>query len=167
MTHIVESTYKADEHEQAGGGRYVTERHVDNHGRPLTFGPYLLREGMDPVAIMAARAARLNDEFAARDAEAAEAAKGSTPWSKLEFRSALGPVAEQGLDELIATFEGNPAFDAATKRAMRTGFARYREALYIERPLRPEVLSMLGLLMALGIISQAQIDAVVAAAAQP
>lgn len=167
MTHIVESTYKADEHEQAGGGRYVVERHVDNHGRSVTFGPYLLTAGMDPAAVMAARAARLNDEFAARDAEAAEAAQGRTPWSKLEFRNALGSQTEQALDELIATFESNAAFDAATKRQMRTGFARYREALYIERPLRPEVLSMLGLLRTLGLITQERIDAVVAAALEP
>lgn len=164
MTHIVESTFTADAHVQSDGSRYVTERHVDNLGRVLTFGPYLCADGMNPATVMAQRAARLDAEFALRDAEAAQAAQGRTPWSKLEFRDQLGSATEQALDKLIATFEANPGIPDNTKDVMRTGFARYREALYIERPLRSEVLAMLGLLKTLGAITQAQIDAIVAAA---
>lgn len=164
MTHIVESTYKADDHEQKGGGRYVVERHVDNLGRPITFGPYLLQDGMDPAAIMTARAARLNAEFARADAEAAEASKGRTPWSKLEFRDQLGAATEYAMDAFFATFEGNPALTVEQKAAIRTGYMRYKEAHYIERPLRAEVLSMLGLFRQLGLITQERIDAIVAAA---
>lgn len=163
MAYIVQSTYKIDETPQPGGGYYVVERHTDNLGRVLTFGPYILSDGMNPQTIMQDRATRLDQEFALREMEEQESSNGKTPWSKLEFRNALGSTVEQSLDELIATFESNPAFPANIKKQMRTGFARYREAQYIERPLRPEVLSMLGLLQSLGMITQEQIDAVIAA----
>lgn len=166
MTRIVTSSYAADADEQAGGGRYVVETHTDDLGRTITCGPYLLRDGMDAEAIMRERAERLNAEFAAREANSGEAAKGLTPWTKLEFRAALGQAAEVALDELIATFEAAP-FDADTKRMLRTGFARYREATYIERPLRADVMQMLGLLQTLGFLDDDQIAAIVAAAGKP
>jgi hypothetical protein len=163
MTHIVQSTYTQDEHEQAGGGRYTTERHIDNLGRPMTFGPYLCMDNMDPQAIMQARATRLDAEFAAREAEANEAAQGRVPWSKLEFRNQLGQQTEAAMDYFFATFESNPALTTEQKAMIRTGWARYREAHYIERPLRAEVLTLLGLFKALGLITQERIDAIVAA----
>jgi hypothetical protein len=46
---------------------------------------------------------------------------------------------------------------------IRTGWARYREAHYIERPLRAEVLTLLGLFKLLKLITQERIDAIVAA----
>lgn len=164
MTQIVESSFTQDAHEQPGGGRRVVERHVDNLGRPITVGPYLCLDGMDPQEIMQLRAARLNAEFAARDAEAVEAARGHIPWSKLEFRDALGPQTEAGMDAFFAGFEAHPGLSTEQKAVIRTGYARYREAHYIERPLRAEVLALLGLLQQLGLITQERIDAVVAAA---
>lgn len=163
MTNIVESTYTEDAHEQQGGGRYVIERHVDNLGRPMTFGPYLCALGMNPANVMAARAVRLNAEFASQDAEAAEAANGRTPWSKLEFRDQLGQATEAGMDYFFATFEGNPGLTNEQKAMIRTGWNRYKEAHYIERPLRAEVLSLLGLFKLLGLITQERIDAIVVA----
>lgn len=163
MTNIVESTYTQDAHEQVGGGRYTYERHVDNLGRPLSFGPYLCADNMNPESVMQARAVRLNAEFAARDAAASEAAQGRIPWSKLEFRDQLGKATEASMDYFFATFESNEALSAEQKAMIRTGWARYKEAHYIERPLRPEVLSLLGLFMALGMVTQAQIDEIQAA----
>lgn len=163
MTQIVESTYSQDAHEQVGGGRYTTERHVDNLGRPLTFGPYLCAANMDPQAIMQARAVRLNADFATRDAEAAEVAQGRIPWSKLEFRDQLGAETEVGMDAFFAGFENHPALTTEQKAVIRTGYNRYREAHYIERPLKAEVLSLLGLLQQLGLITQERIDSIVAA----
>lgn len=161
MTQIVESTY-TDGPEQADGRRYIIERHVDDLGRPLTF-EYLASDDMSPQAILQARAERLNADFAARDAEAAEAARGRIPWSKLEFRSQLGQQTEAAMDYFFATFESNPDLTTEQKAMIRTGWARYREAHYIERPLRAEVLTLLGLFKALGLITQERIDAIVAA----
>lgn len=163
MTSIVESTYTQDDHEQAGGGRYTTERHVDNLGRPMTFGPYLCADGMDPQAILQARAARLNADFAARDSEANEAAQGRIPWSKLEFRDQLGQQTEVAMDAFFASFQARLDLTDTQKAVIRTGYNRYQEAHYIQRPLRPEVLSLLGLLKSLGLITQERIDAIVAA----
>ncbi len=161
MTQIVESTY-TEGPEQADGRRYVTERHVDDLGRPMTF-EYLATDGMNRQEVLTTRAARLNADFAARDAEAAEAAHGRIPWSKLEFRDQLGQQTEAAMDHFFATFESNPALTTEQKAMIRTGWARYREAHYIERPLRAEVLTLLGLFKALGLITQERIDAIVAA----
>lgn len=162
MTSIVESTYREGS-VQADGRRTITERHVDDLGRPLSF-IYLCTDDMSPQAIMDARAARLNADFAARDAEAAEASQGRIPWSKLEFRDALGQQTEVAMDAFFAGFESHPALTTEQKAVIRTGYNRYQEAHYIERPLRPEVLSLLGLLKSLGLITQERIDAVVEAA---
>lgn len=164
MTVITQSIYIADEHTQASGARYVIERHTDDLGRVMQFGPYLCEPDMNPENIMLERAARLNQDFAARDAESAQAAQGRIPWSKLEFRDQLGSQTEQAMDEFFATFESNPALTAQQKNQIRTGWRRFQEAHFIERPLRSEVLSMLGLLQALGLITQQQIDNIVAAA---
>jgi hypothetical protein len=161
MTQIVESTY-TEGPTQSDGRRSVTERHVDDLGRPMTF-EYLCSDSMTPQAILDARAARLNADFASRDAEAAEAARGRIPWSKLEFRNQLGQQTEAAMDYFFATFETNPALTTEQKAMIRTGWARYREAHYIERPLRAEVLAILGLFKLLGLITQERIDAIVTA----
>lgn len=162
MTQITQSSWTEDEQPQADGRRWVTERHVDDLGRPMTFN-YLAGDDMDRAAIMAARADRLNAEFAARDAEASEAARGRIPWSKLEFRDQLGQATEVAMDAFFAGFEAHPSLTAEQKATIRTGFNRYKEAHYIERPLRTEVLALLGLLKTLGLITQERIDAIVAA----
>lgn len=162
MTQITQSTWTEDGASQADGRRWVTERHVDDLGRPMTF-TYLASDGMDRSAIMAARATRLNADFAAKDAESAEAARGRIPWSKLEFRDQLGQATEVAMDGFFASFEARNDLTDQKKAAIRTGFNRYKEAHYIERPLRPEVLSLLGLLKTLGLITQERIDAIVAA----
>ena len=58
--HIVSSSYIADAHSQANGGRYVTEYHTDNAGLVLQLGPYLAEAGTDIEALMLSRAAILN-----------------------------------------------------------------------------------------------------------
>lgn len=161
---IQTSTYTEDAHTQPGGGRYVTERHTDTLGRVLTFGPYLLAEGASAEAVMALRVARLNAEFITRQQEEAAAAVGRTPWSKLEFRNALGSTAEQWLDRLIATLETYALSSEAMRDQLRTGFRRYAEASYIERPLRPEVITLLGTIRAMGgPLTEAQIAAIIEA----
>lgn len=162
MTSIVESTF-TEGPAQADGRRYIFERHVDNLGRPMTF-EYLATDDMDRQAILSARVTRLNADFAARDAEASEAARGKTPWSKLEFRDQLGQAAEVAMDAFFATFETNGALTDQQKAVIRTGINRYKEAHYIERPLRAEVLSLLGLLKSLGLITQERIDLITEAA---
>ncbi len=164
MTHIVQSTYTEDAHTQSGGERYVIERHTDNLGRVLTFGPYLCAPAMNPQTVMELRAERINAEFAARDAEELEASNGRAPWSKLEFRNQLGSVTEAGMDAFFAGFEAHPELTVEQKAAIRTGWNRYKEAHYIERPLRPEVLAMLGLLQSLGLITAERIAEIVTAA---
>ena len=164
MTQIVESTYTQDAHEQQDGSVYTTERHLDDLGRVMTFGPYLCAPGMDPATVMALRATRINAEFALREAETEASRAGRAPWSKLEFRDQLGAQVEYGMDAFFASFESNPGLTVEQKAAIRTGYRRFEQSHFIERPLRPEVLSMLGLLKLLGLVTQEKIDAVAAAA---
>lgn len=164
MNSIITSRFVEDAHVQQDGSRYITERHTDNLGRPLTFGPYLCPPNVNPQVVMELRAERLNAEFAVRAEAEALAARGRIPWSKLEFRDALGTDVEQKLDELFATFESNPAFTIEQKRRIRTGWNRHREAHYIERPLRAEVVEMFALAQALGIMTAEKAAEVIAAA---
>lgn len=164
MTVITQSVYIEDDYTQADGSRYVIERHTDDLGRVMQFGPYLCYPDMNPQNIMSARAARLNADFAAREAEELQASQGRIPWSKLEFRNQLGATTEQSMDEFFATFENNPSLTVDQKKQIRTGWRRFQEAHFIERPLKQEVLTMLDLLKSLGLITQQQIDNIVAAA---
>lgn len=164
MTTITQSIYIEDDHVQQDGSKYVIERHTDNLGRVLQFGPYLCEPGMNPQTIMDLRAARLNADFALRELEESQAAQGRIPWSKLEFRNQLGVTTEQAMDEFFATFETNNSLTSEQKKQIRTGWRRFQEAHFIERPLRAEVLTMLGLLQTLGLITQEQINNIVTAA---
>lgn len=164
MTRIVDTQATVDEHVQADGSRMATERHIDDLGRPMTFGPYRLGPGESADTIAALRAERLNVEFAARDAEIAQASLGHIPWSHLEFEDQLGVAAADQMLEFFNFFEGNGNLTPELKRVIRRGWHRYNRAHYIERPLRAEVLQLLALLRTLGILDQARIDAVVAAA---
>lgn len=162
---IQTSAYTQDATPQADGSYYVVERHTDTLGRVLQFGPYSLSPGMDPNAIMVARAQRLNADFANQYANEVQAAQGRTPWTHLDFRDQLGSTTEQAMDAFFAGFETNSGLTPAQKDLVRTGWRRFQEASFIDRPLRTEVLSLLGLLLSLGLITQAQIDAINAASA--
>lgn len=65
--------------------------------------------------------------------------------------------------ETHAGFEGSPLLTAEQKAAIRSGLEDFKEAKYIERPFRPDVLQLLSLYEAIGLLSKAQADAVRAA----
>ncbi len=67
---IVTSEAIQDAYTQPGGSRYVIERHTDNLGQVYQVGPWLAAPGADVQAILAARAAELNDQLAAVEAQA-------------------------------------------------------------------------------------------------
>ena len=67
---IVSSTYTTDAHQQVGGGRWTIERHTDNTGRVHTVGPWLWNGADDRDAILSARAAQINEDLAAAEADA-------------------------------------------------------------------------------------------------
>lgn len=163
-TRIVETAVQVDEHEQGDGSRFATERHTDNLGRQLTFGPYRLGEGESAQTIAQMRAARLNLEFAARDAEAEQAAQGRLPWTHLDFEDQLGADVVAPMLAFFQSFESSESLSPLQKATIRVGWHRYQIAQYIERPLRAEVLQLLGLLQQLGLITQERIDDVIAAA---
>jgi len=67
---IVSSTYTQDAHSQVGGGKYVIEQHTDSEGKVYQVGPYVVPDGFDMNARLAARASQLSAQLA--DEEAAQ-----------------------------------------------------------------------------------------------
>lgn len=67
---IVSSETIIDAHTQAGGGRYVIERHTDDAGVVHQVGPYLAPEGFDTAARLAARAVEIDAQLAEAEAQA-------------------------------------------------------------------------------------------------
>lgn len=66
---IVSSSYSTDAHSQAGGGRWTIERHTDSTGRVHTVGPYLWDGVSNRDTLLSARAAQINEQLAADEAE--------------------------------------------------------------------------------------------------
>jgi len=66
---IVSSASTLDAHTQTGGGaRYLVERHTDDLGLVHTVGPYLVPDGFDVAARLAARVTEMNVNFAEKEA---------------------------------------------------------------------------------------------------
>lgn len=68
---------------QADGRRVVVERHTASDGQTYLYD--YLNDGIDPQAIMAARAERLNAQLAEQDAALAAVAGTTLPLSPYEF----------------------------------------------------------------------------------
>lgn len=67
---IVSSEAIVDDYTQAGGGRYVVERHTDSTGTVHQVGPYLVDQGYDVQARLVTRAAEIDEQLAEAEAAA-------------------------------------------------------------------------------------------------
>ncbi len=94
----MESTYKIDDHAQADGRRYVTEKHVVD-GVTYTF-EYLAGDDHDHTLTMQTRAERLAQELQRRAAAIAEGMNGEIPVTRLEFLRRLFPEERVACREL-------------------------------------------------------------------
>lgn len=144
---------------QADGRRWVRETHVTTDGDELKFD-WLGTQ--DAQMVLDERVALLNAQYAARAAARALVAGSLIPLSKLEFRNLFG-AAKPAIDAFNAGFEASPLLSAAQKAAIRSGLEDFKEARYIERPFRADVLALIGLYQTIGILSAEQADAVRAA----
>ena len=162
MSYIITSSYTEDAHTQAGGGRYVTERHTDARGQTYEF-TYLLPTTTTAQAVMEARAARLEAQIA--EQREAEALVSGTllPLTKLKFRELFTPTERALIDGFRVGLEGNPQLTAEQKAAIRTGFADFDTAQNIVRPFLPQVLAMLDLFVSLGLLTVERRTAIVEA----
>lgn len=148
MTSIVSSTY-TEGPAQADGRRPVKERHVDGNGEVYEFD-WLGSQDVTPV--LEARAARLSAQLSERAAAEAQVAGTLLPLTKFQFRKLFR--AKQGLvDEFNASFESNAGLSAELKRAIRSGLENYRTSGSVARPFLPEVVQMIGLYQALGMLT--------------
>lgn len=159
---LVSSSFEQDAHEQQDGSRYVTERHTDSDGREYQY-VYACPVGVSPQTVMEERASVLNAQLADREAARALVAGTLLPLSKLKFRELFTHAERMGVDALHAGFESSQALTTEQKAAIRTGLEDYRMAEHIDRPFDTRVQQMLGLYVALGLLTQARADAIMAA----
>lgn len=155
---IVSSSY-TEGPPQVDGRRWVRETHATSEGDELKF-EWLCTQ--DAQMVLEERAALLNQQYAARAAARALVVGSLIQLSKLEFRNLFG-AAKPAVDAFNAGFEASPLLTAAQKAAIRSGLEDFKEARYIERPFRPDVLALIGLYQSIGILSAEQADAVRAA----
>lgn len=159
MTRVIESRHTEGQPE-ADGRTLVRETHTTDDGESITFE--WLRDGQDIALVLQARATELNRQYDAK--ESAEAVIEGTliPMSHLEFRNLFGDKRE-GIDGFNATFEANGALTSAQKAKIRTGLEDFRHAKNITRPFKPEVVQMVNLYKALGLLSESEAAVVIAA----
>lgn len=156
---IVSSTY-TEGPAQVDGRRYVTERHTDDEGREHKF-EWL--GDQDAALVLTARAERLNALIAEKRAAQLVVAGTRLPMTKWEFRQIFTAEERAMADAFEAGLEANPALDATTKAAIRTGFKDFNASQGVNVPFVPAVHQMLGLFVGVGILSAARRDEIVAA----
>lgn len=161
MSRVIES-HHTEGRPEADGRTLVRETHTTDDGESITFE--WLRDGQDIALVLQARAAELNRQYEAK--ESAEAVIDGTliPMSHLEFRN-LFKDKREGIDEFNATFETNGALTAQQKSKIRTGLEDFRHSKHITRPFKPEVLEMVNLYKAMGLLTDSEAAAVLAAGA--
>lgn len=99
---IVSSSYQADPPD-ALGRMAIVERHIDHTGREHMV-VYVCDAGLDPEAIMAARAIRIGADVDRKAAEAMAATDGAvvSAWTKKEFWLRVTPAEYAACKALIA-----------------------------------------------------------------
>lgn len=159
MTNIIESTY-TEGPPQADGRRYVKERHTDSEGKTYE---YEWLGSQDPAPVLAARAARLNAQLA-EQAAVQELITGTLlPLTKLKFRELFTTAERMGIDALHATFEAHPSLTVEQKAMLRTGLEDYKVAENITRPFDVRVQTMIGMYVAMGLLTAERMTAIVEA----
>ena len=145
---IVSSSY-SEGPLQADGRRYVSETHVDVHGRTYTF-EWL--GDQDAGYVLEARAATLSAELEAKAAAEAVVVGTRAPLTHLEFRRLFTEEELEFVDELNDTFESREDLDAATKRKIRTSIKNYEMSEYVRLD-DPATATGLYLYVLLGILT--------------
>lgn len=156
---IVNSTF-TEGPQQFDGRRYVTEHHTDDKGVQYV---YEWLGALDAALVMQERAAKLNAMLAMQAAAQALVAGTLLPMTKLKFRELFTFPERMGIDALHAGFETHPALTAEQKAMLRTGLEDYRMAENIARPFDSRVVSMLGMYVALGLLTQERMAQIVSA----
>jgi hypothetical protein len=156
MTSIVESTY-TEGPAQVDGRRYVKERHVDDAGESFE---YEWLGDQNAQVVVDARAVRLNTLLAERAAAEAVVSGTRLPLTKYQFRQLFG-AKQVAVDAFNATYESNAQLSEQQKALIRTGLKNFEASTAVVRPFVADVLGMLALYVALGILTQAESDAIV------
>lgn len=110
---------------QADGRRYVYERHTFDNGGFVEY-TYMADETIDPAIVMAARAARLNAEMAAKEAALMIASDGALPLTKLQFRRLFSADEQKAIDRFNIQFESRSDLTDGQKDSVRSGLENFK-----------------------------------------
>lgn len=147
---IVSSTF-TEGPAQVDGRRYVTEVHTDDAGKTYAF-EWL--GDQDASLVLAARAERLNALIAEQRAAQLVVAGTRLPMTKWEFRQIFTAEERAAADFFETTIETNPALDAFTRAAVRTGFKDFHASQGVNVPFLPAVNQMLYLFVSVGVLTE-------------
>ena len=150
MTAIVSSTY-IENHLQADGRYYVTERHLLDDGRSVDF-EYLANAQIDPALVMTERAARLAADLQAQEASSAEAANGVIPLTKYQFRQRFTFQERVAIDQFNGgAYLTSELLTAEQKAGMTTMLEDYKAATEV-RLTDPATIAAVQMYEGLGLI---------------
>jgi hypothetical protein len=151
MATIVSSTHIAG-HPQQDGRRYIKERHLLDDGRSVDF-EYLADAQINPDAVMAERAARLSAELQAQEASSAEAANGSLPLTKYQFRQRFTFPERVAIDQFNGgAYLVSDALTVEQKAGMTTMLEDYKAATEVRLD-DPATISAVQMYEGLGLIA--------------
>lgn len=143
---------------QIDGRRYVKETHTDDRGKTYE---YEWLGDQDITQVIEHRRNSLND-LIARDRAAQELVFGTKlPLTKYQFRQLFTQPERVAIDAFESTFETNASIDSVTKSIIRSGLKDFNAAQDIARPFVAEVIDMLSIFAAIGLITNERKDQIV------
>lgn len=157
MPRITLSTYTEGQPET--GGRWVREVHITDDGMELV-NSWLGTE--DAALVMSARAAEYDRQFAAQEAAIQRASNTMTPLTHLQFVRLFPPAARADIFAMHANIWTAPGLTAQQRKDINAGWEMFKMAGHINRPFEPDVLQMIGLYQALGMITSETAASVIA-----
>lgn len=161
MTRVIRATL-TEASPEADGRRWVHERHECDDGQVLT-ASYLARPETLVLDVLQARSAEYNRQFELRDEASGIVAGSKIPLTHLEFLSLFPPAPAGRILRLHATIWEYPGLTDEMREQINLGWEKFRMASFIRRPFDQQVVAMIALYRQLGLLTQAEAEAVLAA----
>lgn len=137
---------------QVDGRHYVTEQHLLNDGRSISFQYLANLNVVDPEIVMQARALRVQTQLDRRNASLALASEGEISWTKLQWERRFTTPEWAAIQDFNATYQDAQYLTAEQKLMLRRGLAEYALALDVN-PSDPQTAAIVSLYEALGLLN--------------
>lgn len=154
MPQVISSSFTQGPLEE-DGRRWINESHLCDDGTTLT-NTWL--GSQDVTAVLAARAAEYNRQFAEKEAVNNLIQETKLPLTHYEFRKLFPSEAKGLIDEFNTNFSSHPGLTDQQKRDIRSGLEDFKASQYIKRPFEPTVILMLNIYKMLGFITDSDLQ---------